>query len=331
MYYSLIFLLVFLSSCASFVLKKTKTYEESLLHLNNLRGKIKTIYSETFEAAEKMGEIIPGELTTHYPNVIDNPIPESSTNLLSGNYFYEFSENGKLLAGKNNNHSGSASFSLIYNTNWIPFESWRKEKSKEGKLLESFTKYKILDGNIVSSITVYNRDKKENSREEYRYKDGLLTGIRAIGLRGEVLDIKYTYEDEMRTESVFNSTNKLLFETKTDGAGRIVESSKDNGDSIKRCQVEYKEQHVFPSQVTTYDNEQIASSISILLDDKHNASELTATDKDGNTVVYRCTYKYDDQDNWIERTTYENDLLKYITTRTIEYYEGENDLQSNSI
>ena len=70
-----------------------------------------------------------------------------------------------------------------------------------------------------------------------------------------------------------------------------------------------------------YEDNQIVGKLEITLDDHKNISEIKDIDiNDEFETLYKYTYKYDKRGNWIERIKYENNNLKYITERTIEYY-----------
>ena len=82
-----IFLLTFCISCSD---NPFREYEVNLLYVNNLKGKVKSVKSETFEAVEKFGEIEKGNVL--FP---DKYISEVIPNLIDPNSEYSFNEQGR--------------------------------------------------------------------------------------------------------------------------------------------------------------------------------------------------------------------------------------------
>lgn len=302
----LILLALTLASCSSNV---TKDYEENLLFINNINGSVESILSETFEAEDKFGEIQKGDPAT--PNFYP-PI----NSIISGNSFYEFTKQGKLKTIKNESkyYSYRSTFDYDDSGNIV-------EQNYEYDDTKHITKFKIEKDKIVSSIT-YDEEGKKSGTSDIVFEGDLIKEIVFKDEKGTLINkIKYSYENGIQTQSIYDKEVELTQEYKRDIDGRTLEIYLSYSD--KKTQFIYKEGIVFPVEIKIYEDNDISGKMYLSFDEKHNITEIKEIDEDGEIdTKYSFTYKFDDNGNWIEQATYEDEELEYITTRNIEYYKN---------
>ena len=98
----LILLLIIASSCNS---NPFNQYDENLIYINNLKGKIKSVKSETYRATEIFGEAVKEELATP---LFD--LSNTLANILSPNSTINFAENGKTTSFRDLSYSLKLTF-----------------------------------------------------------------------------------------------------------------------------------------------------------------------------------------------------------------------------
>ncbi|MCC7575183.1 hypothetical protein KO361_06340 [Candidatus Woesearchaeota archaeon] len=301
--YFLIVLLIYSCNSTPF-----KDYEENLIYLNNLKGNVKTIISETFSAEEKFGEPIKGEITnpdfdlSEYLNVLTPP-----------NSKVEFSENGKLMLIEVNNSYLSYSLKHSYDKNWNRIEM--SFKYNENETIHKF----INENNRIISGKTYNKEGEEIKTSKFNYVNGNLSEIISIDTEGTIIEkIKYIYENGTLAENTYGKTGDLVHYIKKDIYGRYIETLfYENNKFIFK----YNGQKPFPKEILSYSDNDLTGKMTISLDENDNIIETRLFDEDGEVeTIHKYFYKYDKEGNWIERILYENDNIENITIRTIEYY-----------
>lgn len=290
-----------------------KDFEVDLKYINNLKGDIKMIKSETFNASEKFGEPVKGELSEP-----DFDLSEYVNNLISPNSSIEFTKNGKLSHMESIKlHVYQMSHEITYNKKWDILEEYFDNNS-----LKQTIKYKREGNRIINSI-IYDSEGNTIKRCDFQYDRKLIKKVTEFNNDGDsVSKVEYNYDNGILNESIyidsFDDTWTLLNSSKTDIYGRLLELSKFGGEKF---QIKYIGKNPFPSEIITFDNNVIDGKIKISLDNNKNISEIKNIDKNGETEnTYKYVYKYDKKGNWIERTSYKDDAVENITIRTIEYY-----------
>lgn len=301
--YFLIALIAISCNSASF-----KDFEQDLRYANNLKGNIKSIKTETFEASEIFDVTIKGESAT--PNFdlstyLQAIIPLNST--------IEFTKEGKLVLKEIKGASFSQSGKIIYDSNWnIVEELFTSNRN------ENITKYEITNNRPTSS-TFYNDDGDVVNKANYVYDNGLLQEITTTGNDGEVLDrTTFSYADGVETKDVYYTSGKLIRTYKTDIFGRHLEILSPGGFLNNKIIIQYDGKNPVPTKILTYSDNDLESTLIMTLDDLGNIVEIKEIGEV--ETIYSYAYKYDKKGNWLERTTYVDGEIKYITTRTIKYF-----------
>lgn len=297
----LILLLIIASSCNS---NPFNQYDENLIYINNLKGKIKSVKSETYRATEIFGEAVKEELATP---LFD--LSNTLANILSPNSTINFAENGKTTSFRDLSYS----LKLTYDKEWNVLEEHFNADNNE-----IITKFKTVDNKIISS-TSFDKELNDNRISEFLYEDDLIKEvITKNNEKRTVSKIKFDYEDKKQIQNYYNELGKLQRKNRKDIYGKYLEIEIPQK---KRILVQYIDQSSFPSEMLRYEDNQIIGKLEITLDDHKNISEIKDIDIRGkDETLYKYTYKYDKHGNWIERIKHENGNLKYITERTIEYY-----------
>lgn len=302
--YFIILLLIIASSCISSTFNE---YDENLIYINNLKGKIKSVKSETYKATEIFGEVVKEELATPFFD-----LSYTLTTIFSPNSIFDFAENGLTTSRTISNYNFTYTLKQKYDEKWNILE--------EQFILENDEvtgKFNTVDGKIVNVLS-YDKEGEIESSNEFMYENNLIKEIIKSDSEEKLESkIRYKYEDKIQIQSFYDETGKLQQKNKKDIYGRYIEVGIP-GD-IKT--VHYDGKNTFPSEMLRYEDNQIVGKLEITLDDHKNISEIKDIDIRGkDETLYKYTYKYDKQGNWIERVKYENGNLKYITERTIEYY-----------
>lgn len=189
-----------------------------------------------------------------------------------------------------------------YNEKGILIESeWYSEFGKETVSIYKYDKqgYKIewdinnIDGSLSQKYT-YKYDDKGNQIESNWYNTGDSSPITSV----------FTYDDKGNriVDSYINSDGSVYDRTnyKFDDKGNVIE----RGEYELSFYFIYKFQREF--------------------DDKGNVTRTERIKVDDNDKLLRKsleTFKYDFNNNWIERIVYENENPELIEERIIEYYE----------
>lgn len=300
-----ILLAIIVISCNS---SSYKDFEENLKYINNLKGNIKKIKSETFNATEKFGEPVKGESAEPYFD-----LSEHLFNIITPNSTIEFAKNGKLILREINGKRFSYSFKITYDEKWNVLEEYFSYEQNE-----STTKYK-MDGNKITNSISYDKNGDVASKTDFKYENNLIKEVTSINNDGEIINnIKYSYNGDVQNQDIYNVTGLLIQSSKRDINGRYLELDMFGNEKIIPL---YLDKNPFPSEIQIFNDDEIDGKLEISMNDNKDISEIKEIGEDGDVeTLYKYVYKYDKQGNWTERISYEDDELEYITVRTIEYY-----------
>jgi len=309
---NLLFLLMILiiSSCSATAIKD---YEENLLLINNIKGNVKSIHSEIFEAEEKFGVVHKGEARTFYFYFPVNSI-------ISGNSFYEFTQEGKLKTREIYFEDFSEKLTWTYDDSWnVIQEVYKSELNDEQH--EIITKYKFDKGKLVSS-DIYDKNGQVLGKSNYVLENDLIKEVSSIFKEEKITSkVKYSDSNSVQIHSTYNGDGELTQEYKRDINGRTLEKFVKTFD--ERTHIVYEYGNVFPVEIKVYKNKEMADKLELAFDDKFNITEIKEMDKYG--VIDRkinFTYRFDEIGNWIEQAAYADGNIEYLTTRKIEYFKN---------
>ena len=302
--YLFISLLIIATSCNS---NPFNEYDENLIYINNLKGKVKSVKSETYRATDIFGEIVKEGLVSPFFD-----LSNTLTTIFSPNSTFEFAENGLTTSSTISKYNFTYSLKQIYDKKWNIIEEHFIIDDNE-----IIGKYNTVDGKIVSA-TSYDIEGRVESSNEFLYENNLIKEVIKKNNDEKIVSkILYNYEDKNQIESIYGESGKLQQKNKKDIYGRYLEVGIPGDIKI----INYEGKNPIPFELFRYEDNQIVGKFEITLDDHKNISEIKDIDiNDEFETLYKYTYKYDKRGNWIERIKYENNNLKYITERTIEYY-----------
>lgn len=286
-----------------------REFEENLLFINNLKGNVKSLKSETFSAEEKFGEAIIGE--TIIPN---DDLSDEILNLIQPNSTYEFTIDGKLKNRIVKSNYFAHSISIAYDKKGNKIESQLKTDKTE-----SITRYSY-DKNLINSSKTYDNNGELYRESYYHYEAGKLIEINSTDNEGNIVQkIRYLYDNELMTELLYDKSGTLILYYKKDIYGRFVDFLLYDDQKIV---IKYANNNSQPSEILTYSGNDLIGKTSITLDVKQNIASIRAINEEGvTTTTYNYLYKYDGKGNWVERITYIDGVINYITIRTIEYFK----------
>ena len=202
----LILLLIIASSCNS---NPFNQYDENLIYINNLKGKIKSVKSETYRATEIFGEAVKEELATP---LFD--LSNTLANILSPNSTINFAENGKTTSFRDLSYS----LKLTYDKEWNVLEEHFNADNNE-----IITKFKTVDNKIISS-TSFDKELNDNRISEFLYEDDLIKEvITKNNEKRTVSKIKFDYEDKKQIQNYYNELGKLQRKNRKDIYGKYLE------------------------------------------------------------------------------------------------------------
>ncbi len=307
----------------------------------SLRGLVKWLKMESYQAQEKFGEIVQGQKAKDLEN-----------------YSISFNSNGKIIEWNNYNPEGGliSKDSYVFDTkgNEIEFNNYnetgeltKKNKSKydeEGNLIElnqyksdgslqtrSVCKYDY-EGNIIESIT-YSPEKNIIGQSTFKYNDhGKIIEeishdyVTEKTTPPELIAYKivHKYDDkeneigwysyklneslDAKTITEFNDNEKITTKYHYNASNVLTQVTKNDssGNPIVDCL--YSEDGSI-----IYKNE-------CKYDEHGNAIETNEHNFDSSINKYINTFYYDNQGNWIKEIVIKNDIPKSIILRKIEYY-----------
>lgn len=288
-----------------------KDYEQDLLYANNLNGNIKSIKTETFQASKNSADVMKGEKANPYLDLstyLQDIIPLNST--------IEFSRQGKEILREIRSSSSPLTIAVVYdNAGNIIERHFISDRYK------NVTKYEIDDNRPISS-TYNNEEGKVTSTSTFEYDNGLIKEITTTANDGEILDkTKFSYTDGVQTKKIYYASDKLIRSYKTDIHGRHFEILNPGGFINDQISIQYDGMNPFPTKILTYSDNKLENTLTLAFDEKGNISEIKEVGKEAEfETTYTYTHKYDSKGNWVERITYIDGDIKYLTTRTIKYY-----------
>jgi len=270
--------------CLLFLLAScSSTTEKNSLAFNNLIGPVKSVTKKAYNAEEKFGEVVKKDAVIGYFSTgvsYENPI-----------IYMEFDDNGYVVSRKEYEQEGVLfrSIECVWENNRLVEQSFYSNDSLTCKIV-----MEKGDNNLNKGFVNYDGNGHKNSYGEFVVdKDG----------------------NEIENKS-YDSDGKMTY--------RIVSDWK-NG--LLQKQMNYSEYSCTCTE-NTYKGKQLVSSIMydsdqgdtiVFLYNEHKDIVSTAS---GGKYPYIGTYDYmyDEHDNWIKRTSYNNGEVEYIEEREIIYY-----------
>ena len=304
---NLTFFLILLSAITSCSSHPFNEYDENIIFINNVKGKIKSVKSETYRATDIFGEVVKEELATPFFD-----LSNTLATIFSPNSLFDFAENGLTTSRTISNNIFTYTLKQIYDKEWNIIEEHYIMDS-----VEIISKLNTVDGKIISA-TSYNNEGEIESSNEFLYENKLIKEITKKNSEEKIVSkTLYKYEDKNQIQSFYDESGKLQHKNKKDIYGRYIEVGIPGDIKI----IHYDGKNPFPSEIIRYEDNEIVGRLKVTLNDHKSISEIKDTDvKTKTETVFKYTYKYDKQGNWIERVKHENDKLKYITERIIKYY-----------
>ena len=191
--------------------------------------------------------------------------------------------------------------------------------NKSGYITEYYQySYGELNGKVKYLL---NENNQKTEFIDYNYVNG------KFGEMKKHYSHSYTYSKNKLTEKSTNINTEKLYSTSIynyNNGGKMISfltEYSNNGHKIKQEYI-YDSQN-YLTQIITYSNGKRNNGPTFINDSKGNVIETNIYKTKGNSikkVTLKHQYKYDDNNNWIEKTTYSNDLPEIITIREIEYY-----------
>ena len=323
LYTFLVFALFF--SCNEKENDLTDNIENDLTEAN-LKGNIESVYTTFYFAIEKFGELT----KVHHPKrgelkykLDEESIYNDNGNLVEENRYIE----GGLL---NNKYK----YKYDDNGNKIEQSRYYYENRHYDKNGNKITKQKV-DSLIIEKNLEYNKEGELTYKYKFKYDDNgnlieqnsYVYYFNANDVRIEQLDVKkinFKYDDngnqiEHNSYCGFDSFGVDYDVYYSDFFCRKFKFNyNDNGNQI--------EQYVF------YESGELEESKSFKYDDNGNMIELKGENPNTDNLKYKSSYEYkfDDKENWIQKTIFKesNQSLyypryntSYIIEREIEYYD----------
>lgn len=271
---------VFLFGC-------NRSAQKTDLEMENLSGKVRAYQEFSYEALMVDGAVVKGARKREFP--------------WSSDCRKEFNESGFIVEDCHLESSGEKSFCYesIYDEKNRKIESLGvdaagnvKEKAlyqydEKGNLLE----HRIFSGDILKGIGKYEYDSDGNTTAAYFYD--------ASGEIESKEDFQYDEKGFLTEKRILDAENRVenCFIYKRDKKGAALEMNFFGKEMAPRGKYTFQ------------------------YDKKGNLIEEHFYHPDGalmNKTIFR--YRYDKQDNWIEKTVLKEKTATFILERTIEYY-----------
>lgn len=259
------------------------------LYYANLKGKVKTLKTVTYEAQYKFGEVEKGEIVTYPP---DHPLKYYQN---IGVFIDRYNKRGNLehserfdtdmrLESKTE-YFWESGWMMGYKTLYVDgsIDEWScKRDKKYGQIIEETCSSEWHDYKTVCTIREDDDEMTDWVRDN-EYHDEFLKGrpqqekgsYRTIRKNGEVYQKIIYNEAGEETSTVTYGERERIETVQNDDGSSVTFEYNDLGDVVKM--VDSGEEYAFE-------------------------------------------YEYDKHDNWIKRITYKGDTPLYIEEREIEYY-----------
>jgi hypothetical protein len=256
------------------------------------------------ESAENQKENLNKDLQVHGLNgkvkSIDEYIVNPETNEKMDSFFKEFNKNGILVTIKNSVGNHSDLFEITCDGKGIPISGKRETTAMDGQQQIYTYAYKCTSGGLImeeklthdlfesTDYILYNKDGFETSRRSF--VADMLSSVDTTSYDEKNRVIRFAHLDPETLQPTYE-----VLTTYQEKAREITETWYSNGilSGTKKRTEE--------------------------LDDFENPiSVRTISGEDSTTVFIR--YKYDDQNNWTEKTTYKGETIVLKWKRDITYY-----------
>jgi len=287
-----------------------KKYEPDSLFINNLKGSVKSVESETFEAQEKLDEIEKGSkiypkqgLSLFFPTMIGH------------NSKFTFTKEGRVLTSKNKSRTILSADTEEYSTeNSYDDLGNRTKQIYRGNDVTVVITFEIEEGRAIRAASHINE--MSTSTSEFKYEGDLLKELEVKNQDGDVqYKETYTYEDHVMNAIFYDYTGKEAGRYSMDKRGRILNLREPND-----FEVHYKPDYALPRELKTPELKETQEWIKGTFDEQGNYSTLTHKKVDGALEVLNFKYVYDSKGNWTQCLVYEDKELLFVTYRTYEYY-----------
>ena len=261
------------------------------LYYDNLKGKVKTLKSVTYEAKYKFGEVEKGEIVSE---LWEHPLGRYSYGNI-GLFIKHYDKKGNLELSErfDTELELESKTEYFWEKGWImgyktryedgAIEEWSCKRNKRyGEIIEETLSSEWLDYKTVRTIREDDAEMTDWVRDN-EYHDEFLEGrpqqekgsYKTIRKKGEVLQRIYYNEAGEETSTVTYGERERIMTVQNDDGSSVTFEYNDLGDVVKM--VDSGEEYAFE-------------------------------------------YEYDKHDNWIKRITYKGDTPLYIEEREIEYY-----------
>ena len=306
----LLLILLTISLCVS-CSKYPNVLQQDFLYVNNIKGKVKSIAAETFEAEMKLGEVEKGYKT--YPT---QDMSLYLSYLINSDSKFTLNEDGKVLSSETK-YRGLTSSQIQEVSGEFSYDA-------SGNIIKSvlhiddviIETFEIEGGRPVRSETVRQDFYRSKLRKVFEYEGDLLKEINIyVGDVDPSYKIKYQYENGITTSIMYNSQGK------EDNRYAMDEKVRSTFiDHPSEWIINYEPGFALPSELRKPADASDQSSITTTFDETGNYATWTHKKVDGNTEELTFSYTYDSQGNWTERIAYKNEEPLFITYRTYEYY-----------
>ena len=253
-------------------------------HIENyLRGNVKSIYTTSFVAIEKFGEIEKGDKEWQYSYEYDNKSIYYEWEKIEHNYY---DKDGELFRKYKYKVDEGGGFDVPFDLNVL-----NKKGETLGTRADEHNIYD-KDGEILGNYADYKLDYSGNKIEKNYYdKDGEL-----------FRKYKYKYVDGNHIDN---------------GLGTFNVYDKDGGLFQKYI---YKFFLGNLIEKNCYDKDgELFRKYKYKVDYNSRLIEKNVYDKDGD-LEYKSNYKFDDKENWIQQIKFIDDKPAFIIEREIKYY-----------
>lgn len=325
---------LFLSIATCLLIVSCSSKEKNDLGKENLKGKVKSIQTLTFEGSVKFGQVEKGnpsrfgEYKTFNENGYTTKIaqpPFSSLSEYNVTWSFIYDEKGRLKE------------KIFDDSSYIVHSKTMYEYNEKG-LLEKINKYASTGESL--KIELYKHDTKNNPIEITTKTIGmemnsLITGkpeINWVNWKDEVKTFKYEYSNSKITKSIETQTggNDYSITRIYDKKSNLLEEKKiiQITDSLDNPKEVVSEENVY-----TYENYQLIKGVNIIrypnqkeitktykYDSKGNMIQVYEVNSDGTELYY--DYEYDHHNNWIKEiiTAPKYSTIAICREREINYY-----------